>query len=71
MARYAYIAGSQDDALTIIDITDPTNPIHVGAIVGAGFPNFLNFPYGVAVVGIGIPDCNSPNTIPWKRHKRA
>ncbi len=31
--KYAYVAASQDDGVEILDISDPTNPTHVGAIL--------------------------------------
>ncbi|NBD74174.1 hypothetical protein GVX82_04005, partial [Patescibacteria group bacterium] len=34
--RYAYVAGRNDDALAIIDVSDPTNPEEVGVICDSG-----------------------------------
>ena len=34
--KYAYITGNGDDGLEIVDISNPANPIHVGAIADNG-----------------------------------
>lgn len=39
---FAYVPASLDDCLTILDVSDPTNPTFVSTIAGAGAPNFLN-----------------------------
>ena len=51
MTIYAYVAAYDNDALTIFDISDPANPTHVGAITGAGSPNYLDGASGVYVSG--------------------
>jgi len=51
VGNYAFIVSYSDDALTIFDISDPTNPVHKGVITGAGSPNYLNGPYGIYVSG--------------------
>ena len=33
--NYAYVASLFDNALSIFDISNPANPIHVGSITGA------------------------------------
>lgn len=48
----AYVAASLDNSLTIIDVSDPTNPTLVGNIAGAGAPNFLNNIRRIIVRGI-------------------
>ena len=47
----AYCTALADNALTIIDVSDPTNPSFVGSIQGAGGPNFLSSPRCVYVRG--------------------
>ncbi len=49
--NYAYVTSFNDDALTIIDISDPANPTHAGVISGAGAPNYLDGASNVAVAG--------------------
>jgi len=39
---YAYVASVNDDSLVVWDVTDPSAPVPVGVITGAGFPNFLD-----------------------------
>ncbi len=48
---YAYVANAPAGALTIFDISDPTNPTHEGAITGAGSPNYLWWANSVFVSG--------------------
>ena len=47
----AYIAAANDNALTILDVSDPANPTFVGSIQGAGIPNFLSNAFRVFVLG--------------------
>ena len=52
--NYAYVASYQDDALSIIDISNPTNPVEVGYIQDdsqGGTAYALNNTMGVSVVG--------------------
>jgi hypothetical protein len=49
--KYAYIAASSDDSLTIVDVSDPTNPTFVGNVSGSGSPTYLSFPWGLQVYG--------------------
>jgi len=46
---YAYVAATLDDALTIIDVSNPAAPAFVGSIQGAGAPNYLSAARGVKV----------------------
>lgn len=41
---YAFVASAYDDALSIQDVSDPSNSSHVGMIRGAGRPNYLDAP---------------------------
>lgn len=45
--NYCYISVQYDDGLTIIDISNPNNPIYAGGIYGAGPPNYLNTARGI------------------------
>jgi hypothetical protein len=52
--KYAYVTGSSDDGLSIIDISDPTNPKEVGCIQDteqAGTAQLLDGAYDVYVSG--------------------
>lgn len=48
----AYVAAAGDNSLTLIDVSDPTAPVLLGNIAGAGAPNFLNSIRKVVVRGI-------------------
>lgn len=50
---YAFVTAVSDDALVIIDMSDPRSPSKVSDIRGAGSPNYLNAPHGVKVFQIG------------------
>jgi hypothetical protein len=50
-SNYAYVTSYNDSALSIFDISDPKNPVHVGSITGAGSPNYLGGAYGISVNG--------------------
>src|SRR4030042_1122324 len=52
--KYAYITSMADDALSIFDISDPTNPYEVGYIQDnnqGGTANCLDLPHGLYVSG--------------------
>jgi len=51
MALYAYVAVGGDNALTIIDVTNPAAPTFKGGIRGAGAPNWLKQAWDVYVLG--------------------
>lgn len=51
---FAYLVDQTADQLSIIDVSDPTNPILVSAIAGAGAPNFLNGAYHCHVRNNGL-----------------
>ncbi|MGD0535475.1 MAG: PKD domain-containing protein, partial [Methanoregula sp.] len=51
-SNYAYVTSFDDNALEIVDVTDPTNPVHAGSITaGGGNPPYLNQPSSVYVSG--------------------
>ncbi|GAJ21581.1 unnamed protein product, partial [marine sediment metagenome] len=45
--NYCYISLQNDDGLTIVNISNPNNPIYAGGIYGAGPPNYLNTARGI------------------------
>jgi hypothetical protein len=53
--KYAYVTAWYDDGLSIIDVSDPTNPIEVGYIndteAAGGTANCLEWPYDLYVSG--------------------
>lgn len=55
VGNYAYVVSTDltdaDNALVIIDISDPAAPTLVGTVRGAGSPNWLDKPAGVFVLG--------------------
>lgn len=51
MPNYCYLPVWLDNALTIIDVEDPRNPVFTGSIQGAGAPNFLSQARAVYVRG--------------------
>lgn len=51
--EYAFVASLSDNALTIFDVSTPATPVHVGAIDGAGSPNYLGGADTVGVMKIG------------------
>jgi len=51
--EYAILTAEYDDALTIFDISDYDNIIHVGVISGAGSPNYLDHARDVKLKQIG------------------
>ena len=54
IGNYAYIAAYNDNAFTIIDVSNPAAPTFVGSIQGAGVPpggNWLFLPMSVHIVG--------------------
>ena len=50
VGNYAYVTAREDDGLEILDISDPTNPIHVGAITD-DVTTELDGAYDVEVIG--------------------
>jgi len=44
------IASQTSDALTVFDVSTPASPTHIGAISGAGTPNYLNYATSVKFV---------------------
>jgi len=48
--RYAYVAASNDSGVQILDISDPANPTHVGAITDDG-TTALSWAYGIYISG--------------------
>ena len=48
--NYAYVASGADDGVEVLDISDPTNPTHVGAITDDGTTE-LNGAFGIAISG--------------------
>jgi len=46
---YAVCTANIQNALTLIDVDDPSNPTYVSHIAGSGSPNYLYRPYGVKV----------------------
>jgi len=53
---YAVVASYEDDAIVVIDISDPHNPSKVGHLQGAGAPNYLDGVCGVKCAEIsGTP----------------
>ena len=48
---YAYVAANVDNALSIIDVTDPTNPLFSGVLRGGGAEPWLNGARCVFVAG--------------------
>jgi len=51
--EYAFVASQRDDALSIFDVSTPATPVHVGVIMGAGSPNYLDSAVSVCVATIG------------------
>ncbi len=52
--KYAYVTAWDDNALSIIDVSDPTNPVEIGAINDSftgGTATAIRNPSGVAVAG--------------------
>jgi hypothetical protein len=49
--KYAYVLGKADDALSIIDVSNPTNPIEVAALIRGGATIGLDDPTGIYVSG--------------------
>lgn len=50
---YAFVTAINDDALVVIDVSDPGSPSKVADIRGAGSPNYLDAPHGVKIFQIG------------------
>lgn len=48
---YVVVGAFDDNACTVIDVTVPAAPAFSGVLEGAGAPNFLDTPTGVAVSG--------------------
>jgi len=48
---YAYVTSSPDNSLTIIDISDKTNPVATGEYIDSATPNSIDAPFGVFVLG--------------------
>jgi hypothetical protein len=48
--NYAYVASLTDDAVSIIDVSDPTNPVEVKTIID-GSPYYLDQPRGITIQG--------------------
>lgn len=46
---FCYVVSPLDNALTIFNVDDPTNPIHVGVIQGVGVPPALSSPRWIYV----------------------
>src|SRR5665811_325976 len=58
----AYIAATQDNAMTIIDISDPQTPVFEGSISGSKDPNYLGgisklFVEGSYCYAVSYDDC--------------
>jgi len=51
VGNYCYVAAFCDDALTVIDVSTPSNPTQAGYLTGAGSPTFLDGPVSVCVNG--------------------
>ena len=49
--NYAYIASASDNALEIVDVTDPAIPFHTGSLRNGSGGALLNDPYSVFVSG--------------------
>ena len=49
--NYAYVASAGSNALEIVDVSNPANPVHKGSIQDGTGGAFLNNPYGVFVSG--------------------
>jgi len=46
---YGYVVARDDEALTIVDLSDPTAPAFKGSLQGAGSPNYLDYPTDIVV----------------------
>ncbi len=49
--NYAYIASAGSNALEIVDVSNPANPVHRGSIVHGSGGALLNNPYSIFVAG--------------------
>ncbi|MEA1923301.1 MAG: hypothetical protein U9N63_11675, partial [Pseudomonadota bacterium] len=49
--KYAYVAAKNDDGVAILDISDPTDPTHVGSIFDDPLTTELDGAYSICVVG--------------------
>ncbi len=49
--NYAYVASEGNDALEIVDITNPSVPVHVGSLINGTGGALLDDPYSVHVAG--------------------
>jgi Uncharacterized conserved protein len=49
--NYAYVASSGNNALEIVDVSDPANPTHKGSIINGAGGAALSSPYSVYVSG--------------------
>jgi len=74
--RYAYVAARDDNSLTVLDCSDPTNITYLGNLSGTGSPNYLQtvndvviaYPYAYTCSndgndGFSIFDISDPTAI--------
>ncbi|MBI2105568.1 hypothetical protein HYT56_01890 [Candidatus Woesearchaeota archaeon] len=72
--KYAYVTASSDDALSIIDISNPNNPVEIGTLVNGSGASRLNDARGIYISGkyayiisstddaLSIIDISNPNS---------